>query len=166
MSARPRDIVALLAATALLILAFTSIFAGDMSKSSQHIVALLAAIAVLTLAGCVRKPSAAKTVAPPPVAPRPAALLAVNPVEIHQGQTATLTWSTENANDVSLTAVRAVATKGNTAIRPQASTTYVLTAKGAGGSKEASARITVTLLPPVTAKATPTDEEAVDLWVL
>ena len=159
MSARPREILGLPAATALLILAFTSIFGGYMSTSSQHIVALLAVSAVLTLAGCTRKPTSAKTVAPPPPAPEPAAILAVNPMEIHTGQIATLTWRTENANDVSLTGVGVVAAKGNTTIRPQASTTYVLTAKGPGGSKEASARITVTLPPPVTGKSTPTDEE-------
>ena len=68
MPARPREIVGLLAATALLILAFTLLFGCYLSTSSQHIVASLAVSAVLTLASCARKPTAAKTVPPPPPA--------------------------------------------------------------------------------------------------
>jgi peptidoglycan-associated lipoprotein len=130
-----------------------------MLPSSHRVVVFFALGIAFTLAGCAKKTIVSKTVpAPPP--PTPSASLAASPNELQAGRPATLTWNTQNASQVSISGVGTVAARGSTIIRPQTSTTYVLAATGPGGSKEASARVTVTQPPPaVTAKATATDEE-------
>ena len=130
-----------------------------MSESLHRVVALVALALTVALAGCARNPPVAKTAPPPPLAPPPSATLAASPDDLQQGQSARLTWSTENAQNISISGIGTVAAKGSTTVRPQSSTTYVLTATGPGGSKDASARITVTLAPAAAAKASPTDEE-------
>jgi peptidoglycan-associated lipoprotein len=130
-----------------------------MSESLHRVVALVALALTVALAGCARKPPVAKTAPPPPPAPAPSATLAASPDDLQQGQSARLTWNTENAQTISISEIGTVATHGSTTVRPQSSTTYVLTATGPGGSKDASARITVTLAPAAAAKASPTDEE-------
>jgi peptidoglycan-associated lipoprotein len=72
----------------------------------------------------------------------------VNPNSIQAGQSASLTWQTSNATDVSIDGIGAVQPNGSQAVTPADSTTYHLTAKGAGGSQEATARLTVTPPPP------------------
>jgi peptidoglycan-associated lipoprotein len=111
------------------------------------------------LTGCSRKPPVAKTASPPPPAPVPVATLSASPNELQQGQYTVLTWSTENAQQVSIEGIGTVAASGSRTVRPQASITYVLTASGPGGTKEASARVTVTSSPDTISRATPTDEE-------
>jgi peptidoglycan-associated lipoprotein len=113
----------------------------------------------LALTGCANKTNVAKTVPAPPSPPAPVATLAASPNELQAGQSATLTWSTDNASQITISGIGTVAAKGITTIRPQTSTTFILTATGPGGSKDASARVTVTPPPPVTAKSTATDEE-------
>ncbi len=130
-----------------------------MSDSLHRVVALVALALTVALAGCAKKPPVAKTAPPPPPAPTPSATLAASPNDLQQGQSARLTWSTQNAQAISISGVGTVAAQGSTTVQPQSSTTYVLTATGPGGSKESSARITVTLAPATTAKASPTDEE-------
>jgi peptidoglycan-associated lipoprotein len=130
-----------------------------MSDSLHRVVSLLALVFMVVLAGCAKKPTVAKTVPPPPPAPVPSATIAASPDDLQQGQPAQLTWRTENAQSISISGIGTVAAQGSTSVRPQSSTTYVLTATGPGGSKEASARVTVALAPTAAAKASPTDEE-------
>ena len=130
-----------------------------MSDSLHRVVALVALAFMVVLAGCAKKPTVAKTVPPPPPAPAPSATLTASPDDLQQGQSARLTWSTQNAQSISIAGIGTVAAQGTTTVRPPSSTTYVLTATGPGGSKEASARVTVTLAPAAAAKASPTDEE-------
>ena len=59
-----------------------------------------------------------------------------------------MTWQTSNATDVSIDGVGAVQANGSQTVSPSDSTTYHLTAKGAGGTQEATARLTVTEAPP------------------
>jgi peptidoglycan-associated lipoprotein len=99
-------------------------------------------VGVLSFAGCSKKAAqATPPAAPPPAAP--SATLAANPTVIEQGQTTTLTWKTDNANDVAIDGIGAVSGSGSKTITPNSSTTYTLTAKGPGGTKDASARVTV-----------------------
>ena len=130
-----------------------------MSDSLHRVVALVALALTVALAGCAKKPPLAKTAPPPPPAPAPSATLSASPNDLQPGQPVQLTWSTQNAQTISLSGIGTVAAQGSTTVRPQSSTTYVLTATGPGGSKEASARVTVTQPPPSAAKASPTDEE-------
>jgi peptidoglycan-associated lipoprotein len=122
--------------------------------------ALLAALAsVLSLAGCAKK--VAKVTPPPPPAPAPTAptaTLAANPSVIQQGQPSVLTWQTSNANEITIAGLGALPPSGSRSITPSESTTYTLVAKGPGGTKDASARVTVNA-PIAQAMPSPTDEE-------
>jgi peptidoglycan-associated lipoprotein len=72
----------------------------------------------------------------------------VSPDTIQAGGSASLTWQTSNATDVSIDGIGAVQASGTQQVSPSASTTYHLTAKGSGGTQDASTRLTVTQPPP------------------
>ncbi len=118
---------------------------------------LVASFAVLmTVSGCKKKETPPPP--PPPPPPAPTASLTANPSSIERGQSTTLTWQTQNATDVSIAGVGTVEASGSRQVTPADSTTYRLTAKGPGGTQEATARVTVTVPPPPVV-AGPTDEE-------
>ena len=96
--------------------------------------------------GACKKKAAPPPPPPPPPPPSPTASISVSPDTIQSGQSATLTWQTSNATDVSIDGIGAVQANGSQQVSPTASTTYHLTAKGAGGTQEATTRLTVT--PP------------------
>jgi peptidoglycan-associated lipoprotein len=103
---------------------------------------------ILTLAACGKKKAAPPPPPPPPPPAAPTASIAVNPASIQAGQSASLTWQTTNATDVSIDGIGAVQANGSQTVSPTDSTTYHLVAKGAGGTQEATARLTVTQPPP------------------
>ena len=108
---------------------------------------ILALGALLTLGACGKK--ATPPPPPPPPAPAaPTASIAVSPNSIQAGQSASLTWQTSNATDVSIDGIGAVQPNGSQSVSPTESTTYHLTAKGTGGTQEATARLTVAAAPP------------------
>ncbi len=131
-----------------------------MTQKRMKTFALLAALAgVLTLAGCAKK--AAKVTPPPPPAPAPTAptaTLAANPSVIQPGQASVLTWQTSNATEITIAGLGTLPPSGSRSITPSDSTTYTLVAKGPGGTKDASARVTVNA-PMAKAMPSPTDEE-------
>ena len=100
--------------------------------------------AIMMLGACKKK------VAPPPPPPPPAptASLSASPNSIEKGQSATLSWQTTNTTDVSIDGIGAVQANGSQQVTPSDSTTYHLMAKGAGGTQEATARVTVNAPPP------------------
>src|ERR1700723_2683729 len=116
--------------------------------------------AILALGACAKKKQPPPP-PPPPAPPAPTASLSANPSSIQSGQSATLSWQTTNATDVSIDGIGAVQANGSQSVSPTDSTTYHLTAKGTGGSQEATARITVTQAPPPPPPPTPsvTDED-------
>ena len=127
------------------------------SKWSLLVIGLFA---LMLLAGCHKKAAPAPPPPPPPPpAAAPTASIAVNPNSIQAGQSASLTWQTSNATDVTIDGIGAVQPNGSQSVAPTESTTYHLTAKGAGGTQEASARITVTAPPPPPPAPTATDQE-------
>jgi len=103
--------------------------------------------ALMMLGACHKKVAPAPPPPPPPPPAAPTASISVNPNSIQAGQSASLSWQTSNATDVSIDGIGAVQANGSQSVSPTDSTTYHLTAKGAGGSQEASARITVTAAP-------------------
>lgn len=115
--------------------------------------------AVMMLGACKKK--ATPPPPPPPPPPEPTASISVSPNTIQAGQSASLTWQTSNATDVSIDGIGAVQPNGSQSVSPTDSMTYHLTAKGSGGSQEATARLTVTQAPPPPPPATPsvTDED-------
>jgi peptidoglycan-associated lipoprotein len=130
-------------------------------QSRMKWITIVAALAVLmVLAGCKKKPPPPPPSTPPP--PQPTASLTANPNSIQQGESTTLTWQTTNATDVTLEGIGAVEANGSQQVTPTQSTTYRLIAKGAGGTQEATARVTVAQPAPPPAAANLTDEQMFD----
>ncbi|HWY20478.1 MAG TPA: peptidoglycan-associated lipoprotein Pal [Candidatus Acidoferrum sp.] len=116
-------------------------------KSLKSAATVVALTAVLMLGACHKK-TAPPPPPPPPPAPSPTASISVSPDTIQKGQSATLTWQTSNATDVSIDGIGAVQPSGSQQVTPADSATYHLVAKGTGGTQEASTRLTVTQPPP------------------
>ena len=115
--------------------------------------------AILMLGACHKKSVPAPPTPPPPPA-KPTATLSVSPTNVQQGQSVQLAWSTQNATDVSIEPLGAVALTGTRSFVPSESKTYTLTAKGPGGAVQETARLTVTVPPPPTVAVTgPSDQE-------
>ena len=129
-------------------------------KSIKWSLLIVALGALLTLGACKKKATPPPP-PPPPAPPAPTASISVNPNTVQAGQSASLTWQTSNATDVSIDGIGAVQPNGSQSVTPTDSTTYHLVAKGAGGSQEATARLTVTQPPPPPPAPAPnvTDED-------
>jgi peptidoglycan-associated lipoprotein len=121
---------------------------------------LSATIALALVAGCGKKPQPATPQAPPPPPPAPTASLSANPTTIERGQSTRLTWSTQNATDVNIEGIGKVDANGSQDVKPDQSTNYRLIARGAGGTQESTARVTVSEPAPVqNTQPTLTDEQ-------
>ena len=118
-----------------------------MKKLYMKWLVLAVTLAAIILSGACKK-KVAPAPPPPPPPPAPTASISVNPSSIQTGQSASLSWQTSNATDISIDGIGAVQANGSQSVAPTESTTYHLTAKGAGGTQEASARLTVTQPPP------------------
>ncbi len=130
-----------------------------MSLRSLRFAGLIFAVsATLLLGACHKKAVPPVPPAPAPAAAKPTATLTATPSEIQPGQAVKLTWSTENATDISIDAIGGVTPSGSQNVTPSASTTYTLTAKGPGGTAQSTARVTVAVPPPA-APAGPSDAE-------
>jgi len=119
---------------------------------------ILAFGAVMMLSACGKK-VAPPPPPPPPPPPAPTASLTASPNSVDKGQATTLTWQTTNATDVSIDGIGAVQPSGSQQVTPADSTTYHLVAKGAGGTQEATARVTVNAPPPPPPPTQPTASE-------
>lgn len=126
-----------------------------MLKRSAFILALGAA---MMLSACGKK-VVPPPPPPPPPPPGPTASLTASPNTVDKGSPTTLTWQTTNATDVSIDGIGAVQPSGSQQVTPADSTTYHLVAKGAGGTQEATARVTVNAPPPPPPPMQPTVSE-------
>jgi peptidoglycan-associated lipoprotein len=109
---------------------------------------LIFALGAIMMLGACKKKVAPPPPPPPPPPAAPTASLTANPDTVQKGQSATLTWETTNATDVSIDPIGSVQPNGSQQVTPDDSTTYHLTAKGPGGTQTATARVTVTQPPP------------------
>ena len=125
----------------------------NMKQHTLQSVATAFALGSILMIGACHKKAAPPPPPPPPPPPAPTASISVSPDTIQQGQSATLSWQTSNATDVSIDGVGAVQPSGSQQVTPNDSTTYHLTAKGTGGTQDATTRLTVT--PPPAAAAPP-----------
>ena len=120
------------------------------------------AAAVFTV-GCAKKKVAAPPPPPPPppAAARPTVTLQASPTSIKKGESATLTWNSTDATQLTVSpGVGDVTAQGTTTVSPSDSTTYTITASGPGGSTTATASVTVNAPPPPPPPAAgPTDDE-------
>jgi len=123
--------------------------------------ALAAVLGAFVFLGACAKKVAPPPPPPPPAATAPTASLSANPNTIDQGQSTTLTWQTTNATDVSIDGIGPVDVSGSRQVTPTDSTTYHLIAKGAGGTQDATARVTVNAAPapPPQTTSNATEEE-------
>ena len=119
-----------------------------MKQLTSRWIALVFALGAILFLGACHKKTQPPPPPPPPPPPTPTATLSANPETIDKGQSSTLTWQTSNATDVSIEGVGAVQPNGSQQVTPTESTTYTLTAKGAGGTQTATARVTVNQPPP------------------
>ena len=129
-------------------------------QSMKWLLLIVALSALLALGACGKK-AVPPPPPPPPPPPTPTASIAVTPNSIQAGQSASLTWQTSNATDVSIDGIGAVQPNGSQSVSPTDSTTYHLTAKGSGGTQEATARLTVTpaAAPPPPPTTSVTDQD-------
>src|SRR6202050_2787683 len=131
-----------------------------MKHQTLKVIATVIALAGILMLGACHKKAAPPPPPPPPPSAAPTASISVSPDTIAQGQSTTLTWQTTNATDVSIDGIGAVQPSGSQQATPTDSTTYTLTAKGAGGTQQATARVTVTQAPPPPPPAAgPSEEE-------
>ena len=132
-----------------------------MKQLTSRWVALAFALGAILFLGACHKKATPPPPPPPPPAPVPSATLTASPEAIDKGQSATLTWQTTNATDVSIEGIGALQPNGSQQVTPTESTTYTLTAKGAGGTQTATARVTVNAPPPPPPPPAPslTDEQ-------
>jgi len=85
----------------------------------------------------------------PPVAAKPAPLAPVDvltaaPASIAKGDSATLSWTSQNATNCDIQpGVGAVATKGSQLVKPAATTSYTLLCQGEGGAARSTAAVSV-----------------------
>jgi peptidoglycan-associated lipoprotein len=126
-------------------------------KTTRMLATVIALFAILMLGACKKK-AAPPPPPPPPAPPSPTASISVSPDTVQKGQSATLSWQTSNATDVSIDGIGAVQASGSQSVTPTDSTTYHLVAKGSGGTQEATTRLTVTSAP-VAENLTPSPSE-------
>jgi len=114
------------------------------SKKQWIQTAMLLSLLALAI-GCGKKKEPPP---PPPPPPKPVtATLSANPTSIQRGQSAMLTWSTDGATDVTLEGNK-VDPSGSQTVTPSDTTTYHLSAKGLGGTQDATATVAVAAPPP------------------
>jgi peptidoglycan-associated lipoprotein len=131
-----------------------------MKRTTFKSVATIIALSAIMMLGACKKKAAPPPPPPPPPPPSPTASISVSPDTIQPGQSATLTWQTTNATDVSIDGIGAVQPNGSQQVSPTDSATYHLTAKGSGGTQDATTRLTVTQAPaPVVSTPSPSEED-------
>src|SRR5258707_8493386 len=132
------------------------------SRSLYRAGLLVALAAAVFTFGCAKKKVAAPPPPPPPppAAASPTVTLQASPASINKGDSATLTWNSTDATQLSIAPeVGAVTAQGSTKVTPSDTTTYTITASGPGGSASATASVTVNAPPPVEQPKGPTDDE-------
>ncbi len=120
---------------------------------------------VTPAAAPVEEPKAAEPAAPPATEPPPAlvpvpppaiapiATLSVTPASIAKGESAKLSWTSENASKCDIQpAIGPVEPQGSLDITPAADTSYTLTCAGAAGTTTTSAASVVVAAPKPAAK--------------
>ncbi|HEY5055068.1 MAG TPA: OmpA family protein [Acidobacteriaceae bacterium] len=101
---------------------------------------------LLIMTGCGHKTAPVSPSASAPTTsatPAPTANLTADPLAIDLGQSVVLNWRTTDATTVTIDGIGQVPVNGTQTVSPSTSTNFHLTAKGDGGSAEASVRVTV-----------------------
>ena len=124
----------------------------NLASRSLYRTGLLVTLAAAVFAfGCAKKKVAPPPPPPPPppAAARPTVTLQASPSSINKGESATLSWNSTDATQLSIAPdVGDVTAQGSTKVTPSDSTTYTITATGPGGSTSATATVSVNAPPP------------------
>jgi OOP family OmpA-OmpF porin len=89
-------------------------------------------------------------VQPPPAPPAPTSSLNVVPGSISKGETAKLSWSSQNTTNCDINPnIGSVKPQGSMTISPAADTSYTLSCTGQGGSTSSNASLTVIQPAPI-----------------
>ena len=135
----------------------------NLASRSLYRTGLLVTLAAAVFAfGCAKKKVAPPPPPPPPppAAARPTVTLQASPSSINKGESATLSWNSTDATQLSIAPdVGDVTAQGSTKVSPSDSTTYTITATGPGGSASATATVTVNAPPPPPPPQGPSDDE-------
>lgn len=86
---------------------------------------------------------------------RPVVSLIATPPAITTGQSATLTWTSSNVTNLTISSVGAVSLNGSVNVAPSATTTYTIIATGSGGPATSTATVTVNTPAPAIVLTTP-----------
>ncbi len=118
------------------------------SENTKRIIYPMAIAGILIFAGCqkhaVSTTPAAQNAAHAPAAPT--VRLQASPPTITKGGSAVLTWSSSNANQLTLSpSGGSVAGEGSQKVSPSESMTYTIRASGPGGSATATASVEVSV---------------------
>src|ERR1039457_5496351 len=119
---------------------------NPLNRLHRILTPLVLLVAIASVAGCGNKPkpvSATETAPAAAPAPTPVAQITATPSFISAGDEVQLSWRTTDATSVSIDGIGDVPTSGVKTVTPSVSTSYHLVAKGAGGTADASARVTV-----------------------
>lgn len=123
-----------------------------MNVRSRILIPAVMLASLLAVAGCKKKePPPPVETAPPPTAamPAPAAQITATPSVISAGDQVVLSWRTADATSISIDGIGDVPSSGVRTVTPATSTSYHLVATGAGGTADATARVTVNSPPAV-----------------
>jgi peptidoglycan-associated lipoprotein len=91
--------------------------------------------------------------------PAPTAQITATPTVISAGDQVVLSWRTTDASTVAIDGIGDVPTSGVKTVTPSTSTSYHLVATGAGGTADATARVTVNSPPAVVVPSNTMSEE-------
>ena len=129
------------------------------AQQTLKVLATILALCAIMMLGACKKKAAPPPPPPPPPPPAPTASISVSPDTVQKGESATLSWQTSGATDVSIDGIGAVQASGSQQVTPADSTTYHLVAKGSGGTQDATTRLTVTSAPVAAAPTSSPSEE-------
>src|ERR1700723_1353571 len=114
-------------------------------------------VTLAAVPGCHKKASGVNpsTLGPAPAeaAPAPTATITADPLAIDLGQSVVLNWRSQNATSVTVDGIGPVNLNGTQTVSPSNSTEFHMTAKGDGGTTEATVRVTVRVPVAPTAPA-------------
>jgi peptidoglycan-associated lipoprotein len=134
-------------------------------QSNTLKLALLSVATLLSFAtGCHKKVHDTTGTGPDsaPIAsgPVPTATITADPLAIDLGQSVVLNWKTTNATSANIEGIGDVPVNGTQTVSPANSTNFRLTAKGDGGTTDASVRVTVRVPTVPSSGADTTDSSA------
>jgi peptidoglycan-associated lipoprotein len=128
-----------------------------LKPSYRFLIPVVALAALAAVSGCKKKEAPlplAETAPAAAAAPAPTAMITATPNVISAGDQVQLSWRTMDATSVSIDGIGDVPSSGVKTVMPSASTSYHLVARGAGGTADASARVTVNPPPSVSVPTT------------